>query len=123
MSVCIRAQGGEMLLHRQMQTSPEALLHAMAPDRDHLVVAAECLFTWDWLAAVCAAEGLPCVLGHALSMTAIHGGKAKHDTIDAQHIAVLRRGGRLPPASVYPAAMRATRDLRRCRMYLSAQPG
>ena len=38
------------------------------------------------------------VLGHALSMQAIHGGKAKNDTIDAQHIAVLLRGGMLPQA-------------------------
>ena len=50
------------------------------------------------------------MLGHALSMKAIHRRKAKHDTIDSQHIAALRRGGKLPPASVYPAAMRATRD-------------
>jgi hypothetical protein len=49
-------------------------------------------------------------------MNAIHGGKAKHDTIDAQKMAVWLRGGMLPPAYVYPAAMRATRDLLRRRM-------
>jgi hypothetical protein len=38
------------------------------------------------------------VLGHALYMKAIHGGKAKHDTIDSQTIAALRRGGMLPQA-------------------------
>jgi transposase len=56
------------------------------------------------------------VLGHALYMKAIHGGKAKNDKIDAHKIAVLLRGGMFPLASVYPAAMRATRDLlrRRC---------
>jgi hypothetical protein len=31
-------------------------------------------------------------------MNAIHGGKAKHDTIDAHKIAALRRGGMLPQA-------------------------
>jgi hypothetical protein len=40
------------------------------------------------------------VLGHALSMMAIHGGKAKHDKIDAQKIAVRLRGGMLPHADV-----------------------
>jgi hypothetical protein len=45
---------------------------------------------------VCAQEGLPFVLGHARYMLAIHGGKAKHDTIDAQTIALLLRGGMLP---------------------------
>jgi hypothetical protein len=100
MSGCILDQGGEILLHRKMQTRPDALLNAMAPYRDHLVVAAECLCTWDWLAELCAAEGLPFVLGHALDMQAIHGGTAKHDTIDAQTIAVLLRGGMLPQAYV-----------------------
>jgi transposase len=61
---------------------------------------------------------MPCVLGHALSMKAIHGGNAKHDTIDAHKIAVLLRGGMLPQAYVYPTAMRATRDLLRRRMHL-----
>jgi transposase len=51
-------------------------------------------------------------------MKAIHGGKAKHDTIDSQKIAVWLRGGMLPQASVYPADLRATRDLLRRRMHL-----
>jgi transposase len=45
----------------------------------------------------------------------MHGGKAKHDTLDSQKIAPLRRGALLPHAYVYPAAMRATRDLLRRR--------
>ena len=52
-------------------------------------------------------------------MKAIHGGKAKHDKIDAHKIAVLLRGGMLPQAYVYPAAMRATRDLLRRRRSLT----
>jgi transposase len=55
------------------------------------------------------------VLGHALSRQAIHGGQAKNDKIDAQKSAVFLRGGRLPQASVSPAAMRATRARRRRR--------
>ena len=72
-----------------------------------------------WLADLCAQEQIPFVLGHALYMKAIHGGKAKHDTIDAQKIAVLLRGGMLPQAYVYPAEMRATRDLLRRRLHLT----
>src|SRR6266545_5878893 len=52
-------------------------------------------------------------------MKAIHGGKAKNDKIDSHKIAVLLRGGMLPQAYVYPANMRATRDLLRRRMYLT----
>jgi transposase len=56
-------------------------------------------------------------------MKAIHGGKAKHDTMDAHKIALLLRGGMLPQASVYPAEMRATRDLLRRRMPLARTRG
>jgi transposase len=58
------------------------------------------------------------VLGHALYMKALHGGKAKNDKIDSHKIAVLLRGGMLPQAYVYPPQMRATRDLLRRRCHL-----
>ena len=119
MDVCILDQHGEILVHRNMKTSPEAFLNVLAPYRQGIVVAVECLLTWYWLADLCADEGIPFVLGHALSMKAIHGGKAKNDQIDSQKIAVLLRGGLLPQASVYPAHMRATRDLLRRRMPLA----
>ena len=51
-------------------------------------------------------------------MKAIHGGKAKNDTIDAHKIAVLLHGGMVPQAYVYPAEMRVTRNLLRRRMHL-----
>jgi hypothetical protein len=63
------------------------------------------------------------VLGHALFMKAIHGGKAKNDKIDAHKIAVLLRGGMLPQAYAYPAGMRATRDLLRRRLHLVRKRG
>jgi transposase len=119
MYVCILNQEGEIMLHRNMKASPEPFLKAIAPYREELVVAVECIFTWYWLADLCVQEGIPFVLGHALYMKAIHGGKAKNDKIDAHKIAVLLRGGMLPQAYVYPAAMRATRDLLRRRMYLT----
>jgi transposase len=62
---------------------------------------------------------MPFVLGQALDMKAIHGGKATHDTSEAHKIAVLLRGGRLPQASVDPAERRATRDLLRRRLSLT----
>jgi transposase len=118
MYVCVLSQDGEVLFHRNMKAAPEPFLRAIAPYREDIVVSVECLFTWDWLADLCAQEGIPFVLGHALDMKASHGGKAKHETIAAHKIAVLLRGGMLPQAYVYPAAMRATRDLRRRRMHL-----
>jgi transposase len=118
MYLCILNQDGEILVHRNMPAGPEPFLKAVAPYREDLVVCVECIFTWYWLADLCAREEIPFVLGHALYMKAIHGGKAKNDKIDAQKIAVLLRGGMLPQAYVYPAAMRATRDLLRRRMHL-----
>lgn len=118
MYLCILNQAGEMLVHRNMPAGPEPFLKAVAPYREDLVVCVECIFTWYWLADLCAREGIPFVLGHALYMKAIHGGKAKNDRIDAQKIAVLLRGGMLPQAYVYPAEMRATRDLLRRRIHL-----
>jgi transposase len=119
MYVCILDQAGEIVVHRNLTASPDALLKIIAPYRDDLVIAVECMFTWYWLADFCAQAGIPFVLGHALYMKAIHGGKAKNDKIDAHKIAVLLRGGMLPQAYVYPGEMRATRDLLRRRMYLT----
>jgi transposase len=119
MDLGIVDRDGEIVLHRNMQAAPEPVLQALAPSREDLVGCVACLFTWDWLADRCAQAGIPFVLGHALSMKAIHGGQATNDTIDAQQIAVLRRGGMLPQAYVYPANMRATRALLRRRRYLT----
>ena len=118
MYLCVLNQDGEVLLHRDMKAAPGPFLQAIAPYREDVVVCVECLFTWYWLADLCAHEGIPFVLGHALYMKAIHGGKAKNDRIDAHKIAVLLRGGMIPQAYVYPAEMRATRDLLRRRMHL-----
>lgn len=115
---CIVDHNGEIRLHRNMQAAPDPFLKAIAPSRDGLVVAVECIVTWYWLADLCAAEGVAFVLGHALYRKAIHGGKAKNDKIDSQKLAVLLRGGMLPHADVYPAEMRATRDLLRRRTHL-----
>jgi transposase len=118
MYVCILSQAGEVMVHQNFTANPETFLKVIAPYRDDVVVAVECIFTWYWLADLCVREGIPFVLGHALYMKAIHGGKAKNDRIDAQKVAVLLRGGMLPQAYVYPAEMRATRDLLRRRIHL-----
>jgi transposase len=123
MYVCILDTAGQVLVHRNVPSTPEAFLETVAPHRDDLVVAAECMFTWYWLADLCAAEGIAFVLGHALAMKAIHGGKAKNDQIDSHKIAVLLRGGMLPQSYVYPAAMRSTRDLIRRRLHLVRKRG
>jgi transposase len=117
-ALCILDGSGTVVLHQTLDASPQAFLQAVGPFREGLVVACECMFAWYWLADLCGAQRIPFVLGHALYMKAIHGGKAKTDKIDAHKIAVLLRGGLLPQAYVYPRGMRETRDLLRRRTYL-----
>jgi len=121
MYLCIISSDGETVLHKNMKAEPEAFLKAIQPYRSDIVVGVECIFTWYWIADLCAAEGIPFVLGHALYMKAIHGGKAKNDRIDSWKIASILKGGTFPMAYVYPASMRATRDLLRRRNYLVRQ--
>jgi len=116
--LCILDREGQILLHKNVRSRPDDFLAAVAPFRDDLVVAVECIFTGYWLADLCRNEGIEFVLGHALYMKAIHGGKAKNDKVDALKIATLLRGGTLPQAYVYPPEMRATRDLLRRRLHL-----
>ena len=121
MYLCILDQAGVIVFHQNLPADPDALRQAIAPFRDDLVVAAECMFAWYWVADLCAQEKIPFVLGHALYMKAIHGGKTKNDKIDAFKIATLLRGGTLAQAYVYPKGMRETRDLLRRRSFLVRQ--
>jgi transposase len=118
MDVCIVNHDGEIVVHRTMKAAPEAFLKAVAPYRDGLVVAVECLFPCYWLADLCTQEGLPFGLGPALSLKALHGGKATNDQSASQKLAALLRGGMRPQAYGSPAERRATRALRRRRRHL-----
>ena len=118
MYICVIDQAGEITYHRNHKTRPEHLLDALAPYRNDVVVAVECMFSWYWVADLCEEVGLPFVLGHALYMKAIHGGKAKNDRIDSHKIAALLRGGTFPLAYVYPRSMCSARDLLRRRLRL-----
>ena len=118
MYICIVDEQGKTVFHRNRKASAEALLKAIEPFREDIVVAVECMFVWYWLADLCAKEKIPFVLGHALYMKAIHGGKSKNDKIDSKKIATLLRGGNIPMAYVYPRKMRSTRDLLRRRNHL-----
>ena len=118
MYLCILDHDGNTVFDRNLPCDPKAFLHAIAPFRDGIVVGVECMFGWYWVADLCREQQIPFVLGHALYMKAIHGGKAKNDRIDAGKIARLLRGGTFPLSYVYPKGMRETRDLLRRRMYL-----
>lgn len=112
---------GVTRLEQEVSASPVAVLEALKPYREGLVVGCECMFAWYWLADLCERESIPFVLGHALAMKLIHGGKAKNDKLDAQKIAGLLKSGFFPMAYVYPKAKRDTRDLLRRRSFFVRQ--
>jgi len=118
MHLCILDQAGTVVFDRNLPCRPDVFLRAVAPFREDLIVGVECMFAWYWVADLCQEHKIPFVLGHALYMKAIHGGKAKNDRIDAGKIARLLRGGNFPIAYAYPQGMRETRDLLRRRTYL-----
>ncbi len=112
---------GRTRLEQELPASPHPFLDVIAPFRPGLVVGCECMFAWYWLADLCERQAIPFVLGHALAMKAIHGGKTKNDRLDAQTLAGLLRGGFFPLAYVYPKAKRDTRDLLRRRSFFVRQ--
>src|ERR1700726_2107402 len=84
MHVCVLDHDGQVVCDQNLACRPETFLRAVAPFREGLVVGVECMFAWYWLADLCHEQQVDFVLGHALYMKAIHGGKAKNDRIDAR---------------------------------------
>jgi transposase len=121
MHLCILDATGTVVRDVNLPCRPDAFLSAVAPFRQDLIVGAECMFGWYWLSDLCQKEKISFLIGHALYMKAIHGGKAKNDRIDANKIARLLRGGNFPLAYLYPQGMRETRDLLRRRNFLVRQ--
>jgi len=116
--VCIIDQSGETIVHKDIKANSEALQNLLEPYIGNIIVGVECMHCWYWVADWCEDNGIDFILGHALYMKAIHGGKAKNDRIDSFKIAKLMRGGNFPLAYHYPKEMRATRDLMRRRMHI-----
>ena len=117
MYMCLVDREGDKLVHTNIKGNDfDFFLKKAAPYRHSLTVCCECTFNWYWLADACENAGMTFVLGHALYMKAIHGGKNKNDRIDSEKIAHLLRSNLIPPSYVYPAAKRPVRGLLRQRM-------
>jgi len=119
MYLCLTDHQGTVLLHERIDCTPDAFFRAVEPYTDDLVVCAECIFCWYWLADLCAEHGITFILAHALYLKAIHGAKTKNDRIDSEKLVVLLRGGVIPQAYVYPPGICATRDLLRRRLFFT----
>lgn len=118
MYVCLMDRQGKKLVHTNIRNNDFAhFLKLIQPYRHDLTVCCECMFGWYWLADACQEAGLAFVLAHALYVKAIHGGKSKNDRIDSEKLAHLLRANLIPPAYVYPAALRPLRALLRQRSF------
>jgi transposase len=101
--LCILDSEGNILLHKNINANPQTFLKVIDPYRQDLAVGVECMFSWYWLANICLEQGITFLLGHALYMKSIHGGKTKSDKIDSEKIARLIRVAISPwPTSTLP---------------------
>jgi transposase len=115
MRCCVVNSRNKVLINKNLACDGDSFKRFISKYKNDVVVGVECIFSWYWLADFCSDIGLSFVLGHALYMKAIHGGKAKNDKIDAEKIALLLKGGNFPLAYTYPPRMRKIRDLLRRR--------
>src|SRR6516162_916564 len=98
LAVCVLDQAGQVVCQTQIPADKQLLLDTLAPFRTDVVVCVECLFAWYWVADLCHEHQIPFVLGHALYMKAIHGGKTKAlDLCRHLHLAIPRLPARSPP--------------------------
>lgn len=124
MYACIVDHDGRKRLHQNFHTrDTSTFVERINPFREDLVVGCESTFNWYWLCDLCEGKRIPFVLGHALYLKAIHGGKVKNDKIDAEKLAFLLRGGNFAVAYSYPRDWRATRDLLRRRTHYVRRRG
>lgn len=72
MYICIPDQAGNTLLHYDAPADVATLSQFIKPYLPNIVIAAECIFTWYWIADFCAQHNITFVLGHARCMKAIH---------------------------------------------------
>ena len=118
MYACVVDQNGKKLLHRNFKTrNADKFFEQIQPFGTNIVIGCESTFNWYWLADACRERNLPFILGHALYLKAIHGGKVKNDKLDSEKLALLLRGGNFATAYAYPKELRATRDLLRRRTH------
>ena len=116
---CVIDQDGKKLLHQNFPCrDADRFIEQLKPYQPGIVVGCESTFNWYWLSDLLIEHQFQFLLGHALYMKAIHGGKTKSDPIDSEKIARLLRGGNFPIAYAYPKQHRATRDLMRRRTFL-----
>jgi transposase len=117
MRVCVMDKNGSIQIQKTIPCTLSDFSNAIKPYRDSITIGVESTFNWYWLIDGLEKLNIPCLLGHALYIKRMSGGKHKNDPTDARAIADLLRTNRFPLAYAYPAQMRSTRDLLRRRHF------
>jgi hypothetical protein len=63
MYVCIIDQEARIIKQKNIKSNPAAFMKAIDKYREDIVVSAECMFTWYWLADLCGKENITFILG------------------------------------------------------------
>lgn len=67
------------MVPKKIKDDKQALMILLEPYIGNVIVGVEWMHCWYWVADWCDDNDIDFVLGHALYMNAIHGGKTKND--------------------------------------------
>ena len=81
--VCLSAKMAIPVSIKKSLGGPDQLKKLLKPCLGNIVVVVECMHCWYCVSDFCEELGVDFILGHALYMKAIHGGKAKNGRIDS----------------------------------------
>ena len=89
MYACVVDHNGKKRLHHNYKTrNANKFFEELEPFGCDIAIGCESTFNWYWLADACRERKLPFILGHALYLKAIHGGKVKNDKLDSEKLAL-----------------------------------
>ena len=116
MFICIIDRSENILVHKKISNNDLAgFKKTLQPYIGNISVSAESTFAYYFLSDFCEEINVPFLLGNALYMKHIHGGKTKNDKIDSLKIAELTMKNYLPFAHICSKGVRHVRGLLRCR--------
>jgi transposase len=117
--IAVLDQEGNELLSRRIANDQETFLELLQELGDHVQVALEATYGWEWLADLLEEAGYELHLSHPLRTKAIAAARVKTDAVDARTLAHLLRTDLLPEAYIAPRELRDLRDLLRHRVALT----
>jgi transposase len=104
-----------VILNEKLDNDLGAIRQRLSRFNGQVQAVVESTCNWYWLVDGLQEASIPVTLAHTARLAAISSAKVKTDRRDALTLAQLLRVGMIPPAYIYPADHRPTRDLVRHR--------